>query len=73
MYFWLNIYLKIMKKITVIFSLLIFIGFSIMSCTSQEEQAKTEKQILEEMNKTMQDTSVGMSIDTSSAEPAMLK
>ena len=62
-----------MKKIVLFFSMLMFFGFTLISCTSQEEQKQTEKQILDEMNKSMQDMSTDMSIDTASTDSALLK
>jgi hypothetical protein len=53
--------------------MLMFFGYVLISCTSQEEQAKTEKQILDEMNKSMQETSTDMSIDTTSTDSTLLK
>ncbi|MBI5540135.1 MAG: hypothetical protein HY951_08770 [Bacteroidia bacterium] len=62
-----------MKKIAVIFTMLLFAGFVFVSCNSQEEQAKTEKQILEEMNKSLQEMSTDMSLDTTSIDSTLLK
>jgi outer membrane lipoprotein-sorting protein len=62
-----------MKKIAIVFILLFISGLTFIACTSQEEQAQTEKQILDEMNKSMQDMSTDMSIDTATTDSALLK
>ncbi len=53
-----------MKTISILFVL--FVMLFVYSCSSTPEQSETEKQIIDEMNKSMQETSNDMSIDTTS-------
>jgi len=62
-----------MKKASFIFSLLFLFGLTFSSCNTAEEKAKSEQQMLDELNKAMQKTSNDMSIDTTNTDSTILK
>ncbi len=60
-----------MKRIFII--LMLFVIAFVFSCNSKPEQTKSEKQMIDEMNKSMQETSNDLSIDTTSTDSTLLK
>lgn len=52
--------------------LLFVIAFS-YACNSTSEQKETEKQMIDEMNKSMQESANDLSIDTTSTDSTLLK
>ncbi|OFX32394.1 MAG: hypothetical protein A2X08_00770 [Bacteroidetes bacterium GWA2_32_17] len=60
-----------MKKLY--FLLMLFVTLFVFSCSSSPEQKETEKQIIDEMNKSMQESANDLSIDTTSTDSTLLK
>ncbi|NCO53970.1 MAG: hypothetical protein COS14_04390 [Bacteroidetes bacterium CG02_land_8_20_14_3_00_31_25] len=60
-----------MKKLY--FLLMLFVTLFAFSCSYTPEQKETEKQMLNEMNKSMQESANDLSIDTTSTDSTLLK
>jgi len=58
---------------SIIFIILLFVVTICFSCNSNSEQKQTEKQLIDEMNKSMEESSNDMSIDTSATDSTILK
>jgi len=52
---------------------MLFVTLFVFSCSSSPEQKETEKQIIDEMNKSMQESANDLSIDTTSTDSTLLK
>jgi len=64
-----------MKKTVLLLSIAFVIIISFSSCSSQDEKQvpKTEQEIMNELNKSMDSVSNEMSIDTTSKDSVVLK
>lgn len=60
-----------MKTLSII--LVLFVTLFVFSCSTPTEQKETEKQMIDEMNKSMQESANDLSIDTTSTDSTLLK